>query len=68
MTKRQREAFDYLEKYIAVHRYGPTYRELASALGVGSAAAYGLVERLARAGFVRFERGQWRSIEIVRAA
>lgn len=67
-TKRQKELLDYVDGFIKEHGYGPSYREVMSALGYKSVSTVaihinGLIER----GYVRKRDNSARSLEVVSA-
>ena len=42
LTKRQRQILDFVTQFIELHRYSPSYREIATALfGVGAVSGRG---------------------------
>jgi len=60
----QREALEYLRRYIADHGYGPTLKDISEFLGVRSAStAHFHLSRLEQKGFIK--RGQQGGIELV---
>lgn len=66
MTERQRTALDFIEAYIAENRYSPSYREIADHMGLASAGnVHRLVHALRKRGFIRFNDGLARGIELV---
>ena len=38
LTKRQREIFDYISRYLSRHGYPPTVREIGKAVGLHSSS------------------------------
>ena len=66
LTKRQREVLDFIEAYIAGHRYAPTLGEVAAHLGLRSATtAHQHVLNLQEKGHVRRTYHRERSIELI---
>ena len=60
----QREALEYLRRFIADHGYGPTLKDISEFLGVRSAStAHFHLSRLEQKGFIR--RGIQGAIELV---
>ena len=52
LTRRQREVFDFIEKFIAEAVYPPTIREIGKALGFSEKAAFDYVAVLVRKGML----------------
>ena len=52
LTRRQREVFDFIEKFIAEVVYPPTIREIGKALGFSEKAAFDHVNALIRKGML----------------
>ena len=52
LTLRQREVFDFIEKYIAEVVYPPTIREIGKAFGFSEKAAFDYVNALVRKGML----------------
>jgi repressor LexA len=68
LTKRQKEALDFVAAYTERHGYPPTVRELASALGIsGPKGAKQFLDALAAKGYIRREPENARAIRIVEA-
>jgi repressor LexA len=66
LTKRQKEALDFVAAYTERHGYPPTVRELAAALGVsGPKGAKQFLDALAAKGYIRREPENARAIRIV---
>ena len=66
LTKRQREVLDFIEAYIAGHRYAPTMTEIAAHLGLRAvASAHKHVVNLEAKGHVRRTFHRERSIELI---
>jgi len=65
LTRRQREVFDFIQKFIAEHGYSPSLQEIARAVGVSSVATiHKHVTHLVNKGLVRRGWNQNRSIEL----
>jgi|TARA_Y100000310_G_scaffold201049_1_gene201130 DNA (cytosine-5)-methyltransferase 1 len=63
MTKRQRECLDFILLFWERHRYGPSYQEIADALGMSQrSTAYRMVKLLCERGFLVKSPGHARSI------
>ena len=52
LTPRQREVFDFIEKYISEVGYSPTIREIGKAFGFSEKAAFDHVNALVRKGMI----------------
>ena len=52
LTRRQREVFDFIEKYISEVGYSPTIREIGKAFGFSEKAAFDYVAVLVRKGML----------------
>ena len=52
LTLRQREVFDFIEKYIAEAGYAPTIAEIAEGFGLSGKAIYDHVNALIRKGMI----------------
>ena len=52
LTLRQREVFDFIEKYISEVGYSPTIREIGKAFGFSEKAAFDHVNALVRKGMI----------------
>ena len=52
LTLRQREVFDFIEKYIAEAGYSPTIAEIAEGFGLSGKAIYDHVNALIRKGMI----------------
>ena len=65
LTLRQREVFDFIEKFIAEVGYSPTIREIAKGFGLSDKAAYDHLNALIRKGMIeRREDNVPRSIKL----
>jgi repressor LexA len=66
LTKRQKEALDFVAAYTGRHGYPPTVRELASALGIsGPKGAKQFLDALASKGYIQREPENARAIRVV---
>ncbi|WP_455296438.1 LexA family protein [Brucella pituitosa] len=50
LTKRQKDAYDFIKSYASTNGYGPSYEEISTGLGLASKSSvhrlvYGLVDR-----------------------
>ena len=66
LTRRQAEVLTFIKAYKKLHETGPTYREIADHIGVGSISnvhrlVYGLVDR----GAITKTPGRYRSYNII---
>jgi hypothetical protein len=72
VTPNEIKALDYIRKCISIGGFSPSYREIATAVGVSGAAAHGLAANLAALGHIRLAPLKTRGIELpavdVRAA
>ena len=65
LTPRQREVFDFIEKFIAEVGYSPTISEIAKGFGLSDKAAYDHLNALIRKGMIeRREDNMTRSIKL----
>jgi SOS-response transcriptional repressor LexA len=63
LTQRQKETLDFIRRFVAQHRYGPSTRDFMKALGLTSPnGATALIEPLLRKGYVTRARFTARSI------
>jgi len=63
LTKKQKRLMDFLTEFIAEHDHSPSYREIASGLGLKSPAS--VAEHMVALGFLKREEGSARSLVIV---
>jgi len=67
-TKRQRELLDFVDGFIKEHGYGPSYREVMSALGYKSVSTVAIhINGLIDKGYLRKRDNSARSLEVVSA-
>lgn len=65
-TKKQRELLTFIQKFVAEHGYGPSYREIMRGCNYGSPATVALhVNNLVTRGHLRKKGRSARSIEVV---
>lgn len=65
MTPRQREALDFIARYIADRGYSPSYQEVADAIGLASKSGVcRIVRSLVQRGHLKQEHalGGWRNL------
>jgi repressor LexA len=68
-TKKQKEILDYIEGFISVHGYSPSYREIMKGLNYTSVATVSLhVNSLIKRGHLQKRDRSARSLEVVRPA
>jgi len=68
-TKKQRELLTFIQEFIAVHGYSPSYREIMDGLNYTSVATVALhVNSLIKRGHVRKRDHAARSLEVVDGA
>lgn len=67
LTRRQSEALDFIQSYVAANGIAPAYTEIASALDLNSkSGVHRLVKELEDRGAIRVLANRARGIEIVR--
>lgn len=67
LTKRQREIVDYIEQYIAMHHYSPSYREMMRHFGFRSPGSiYKHIQTLKRKGHIATEKQCSRSLALTK--
>ncbi|HVX58915.1 MAG TPA: hypothetical protein VG964_04275 [Candidatus Saccharimonadales bacterium] len=67
-TKKQREMLGFIEEFIVVHGYSPSYREIMSGLNYNSVATVSLhVNNLIRRGHLAKRDHSARSLEVVKS-
>lgn len=65
-TKRQKELLDYVDAFISEHGYGPSYREVMTALGYKSVSTVAIhIDGLISKGYLRKRDHSARSLEVV---
>jgi repressor LexA len=66
LTKRQREIFDYIRRYLRKYGYPPTVREIGSALGLHSpSTVHAHLAKLEQIGMLRRDPTKPRAIELM---
>lgn len=66
LTKRQREIFDYIGRYLGKHGYPPTVREIGKALGLHSpSTVHAHLAKLEKTGLLRRDPTKPRAIELM---
>ena len=66
LTKRQKEIFDYIKRYLRKHGYPPTVREIGKALGLHSpSTVHAHLAKLEALGLVRRDPSKPRAIELM---
>ena len=69
LTKRQREALLFIERFIETNGYSPNFREIAFGLGLKSnASIYRITSALEERGFIARRYARRRSITLLRPA
>jgi len=67
LTKRQRQILDYVTQFIELHRYSPSYREIAAHFKYGSVATVAEhIESLVAKGMLQKHDNSARSIQLVK--
>ena len=65
LTEKQRLLLDYIEKYLEVHGFSPSYREIQKEFAFASIASVSKhIATLTRKGYLRFEKGIARSLTL----
>jgi repressor LexA len=66
LTKRQREIFDYIRRYLRKYGYPPTVREIGTALGLHSpSTVHAHLAKLEQIGLLRRDPSKPRAIEVM---
>ena len=66
LTKRQREIFDFISRYLSRHGYPPTVREIGKAVGLhSSSTVHAHLANLEKAGLLRRDPSKPRAIELL---
>lgn len=66
LTRRQKQAFDFLVDFINRHGYSPSFEEIGKGLGLSSlATVHKHMQTLEKKGFIRRSYNQSRSVEVV---
>ncbi|GHT82240.1 LexA repressor [Spirochaetia bacterium] len=66
ITKRQKEVLDFITKYIGMHAYPPTIREIGDFFGISVKGAYDHVDALRKKQILHMGDKRSRTIEIIR--
>lgn len=68
LTPRQRDVVLFISTYEKEHHIGPSFRDMAAALGLASRSSiHGLVEKLEQRGWVRRQPGRARALGLTPA-
>ncbi len=66
LTKRQKEIFDYIKRYVRKHGYPPTVREIGKAVGLhSSSTVHAHLANLEKIGLLRRDPTKPRAIELL---
>ncbi len=66
LTKRQREIFDYISRYLSRHGYPPTVREIGKAVGLhSSSTVHAHLSKLESLGILKRDPTKPRAIEVL---
>ena len=66
LTKRQREIFDYISRYLASHVYPPTVREIGKAVGLhSSSTVHAHLSKLESLGVLKRDPSKPRALEVM---
>ncbi|GGA31545.1 winged helix-turn-helix transcriptional regulator [Psychrobacillus lasiicapitis] len=67
MSKRQKQIYEYIKKYLAEKKYSPSIREIAEAVGLrSSSTVHGHLDNLRNNGYIDFVNSSPRTLQIVR--
>lgn len=67
-SKKQKELFEFIDGFIQEHGYGPSYREIMSAIGYKSVSTVAIhIDGLIAKGFLRKKDNSARSLEVITA-
>ncbi|MDA8426647.1 MAG: transcriptional repressor LexA [Treponema sp.] len=66
LTTRQKEVLDSISRYVDLHDYPPTIREIADSFSISVKGAYDHLKALEKKGFLRLGGNRSRAIELVR--
>jgi repressor LexA len=65
LTKKQRQVYDFIKRFIEENRYAPSYEEIAHGLGLSSVSTvHAHIENLAQKGYLRKKWNANRSIDL----
>lgn len=65
LSPRQKDALEFIERYVAENKYPPTMDEIAKALGITSkSTAHGHVQALHRKGYIEIAGPYARSLQM----
>ena len=66
LTKRQREIFDYISRYLSRHGYPPTVREIGKAVGLhSSSTVHAHLSKLETLGVLKRDPSKPRALEVM---
>ncbi len=66
LTKKQKQILDFIEDFIRMNGYAPSYEEMAEHFGLRSkATVYEHIQALEDKGYLRVQEGRARSLEVV---
>ena len=66
LTEKQRQVFEYLERYISEQGYPPTIRELGETFDISSKAASDHLKAIEKKGYIRCGQNRSRAIELLK--
>jgi repressor LexA len=66
LTVRQKEVLDSIARYIDLHAYPPTIREIAESFSISIKGAYDHLKALEKKGFLRLGGNRSRALELIR--
>ena len=65
LSKRQRQALDFIQTYHAKHNYAPSFADVARGIGLGKTTVVIYIGILRKKGYVAWEKGIPRSLRVV---
>jgi repressor LexA len=65
LTERQQDLYQFTLKYVEVHKFPPTFREISEHFGITVRGAYDHIKAIERKGWLRCDKNRSRTIEIV---
>jgi repressor LexA len=67
LSKRQREALDFIQAYHTEHKYAPSFADVASGIGLSKTTIVTYIDTLRKKDYVTWEKGIPRSLRLVKA-
>ncbi len=67
MSKRQKEIYEYIKKFLSENKYSPSMREITTGVGLKSVSTvHGHLDRLRDKGYIHFINSSPRTLQIIR--